>query len=505
MRALLVAVLACVVASAGSAAGGHSFWLPPVDLAPGLVAGGAAPRVAFDAEGDAVVLVTSCCALQAVVRPAGGRFRAPVDVSTRGRYAVGAQLAVNGEGNAAAVWAYNDSDTVYAAVRPAGGRFEPAGGTALGVRTSLISAGPVVGLDARGDATAVWATGTYPNNFSVQAATRPAHGSWSSPQTISTPSTQPIGVALAVDARGNALAAWTDVKAVGFGLVAAFRPADRAWEAPREVTPAANYGIPQIALDTSGVGMLVWSCCLSPSRIEAATFSAASRTWSPPENISPTGVAAEDPHLAVDANGNALVVWTTSPSLSLQAATRRRRGRFGHPRVLAPSATSVQLATNARGDAVAMWQRGAYPGSDLQARVRPAGGGFGEPATMWGSLQPPAAAVDAQGDALVVWTPFGGGVDAAVYDAAGPQLRALRVPLRGRAGARLRFAVSPLDVWSRVASTRWRFGDGAPASGATATHAYRRAGRYTVTVTSTDSLGHATTATRRIVIAHSGR
>jgi hypothetical protein len=339
----------------------------------------------------------------------------------------------------------------------------------------------------------------------VQAAKRPAHGSWTSPQTISTPSTQPIGVALAVYARGNALAAWTDVKAVGLGLVAAFRPANGAWEAPREVAPAANYGIPQVALDTSGFGMVIWSCCLSPSRIEAATFSVASRTWSLPEEVSTTGVGAEDPHLTIDGNGNALVVWTTSPSLSLQAATRPRGGRFGPPRVLAPSATSVQIATNARGDAVAAWQRGPYTSSDLQARVRPAGGGFGEPATMWGSLQPPGAAVDAQGDALVVWTPFGGGVDAAVYDAAGPQLRSLRVPTKSRAGARLQFAVSPLDVWSRVASTRWRFGDGGHASGATATHAYRRAGRYTVTVTSTDSLGHATTATRRIVIAHSGR
>jgi PKD domain-containing protein len=476
-----------------------------VDVAPGLVAGGTPSRVGFDARGDAIFLLDSTTSLQAVIRPAGGPFDAPVHVSARGRYAVDAQLAVNDEGDAAAVWAYNDGDTVYGAVRPAGGEFEPSGGAALGIRTSLVRAGPVVGLDARGDTTAVWATGSFPNNFSVQAATRPASGSWSSPQTISTANTQPIGVALAVDPKGNAIAAWTYVKEMGLGLAAAFRPAGGGWEAPREVASAANYGVPQVALAASGEGIVVWSCCLSPSRVEAATFSVDSRMWSPPEDVSPPGVAAEDPQLALDGNGNALVVWTTPPSLGLQAATRPRGGRFGAPRALAPSATSVQLAMNVRGDAIVVWQRGPFLSSDLQARVRPAGGGLTRPATMWGSLQAPGAAVDDQGDAVVLWTPAGGGVDAAVYDEAGPQLRSLRVPAKGEAGARLRFAVSPLDVWSSVASTRWSFGDGSQATGAAATHAYRRSGRYAITLTSTDSLGHATTMTRRIRIAHSGR
>jgi chitodextrinase len=47
-----------------------------------------------------------------------------------------------------------------------------------------------------------------------------------------------------------------------------------------------------------------------------------------------------------------------------------------------------------------------------------------------------------------------------------------------------------------VGTTNWRFGDGGKANGAKASHVYRRPGRFTVTVTSEDGLGHTTTVTR---------
>jgi hypothetical protein len=88
-----------------------------------------------------------------------------------------------------------------------------------------------------------------------------------------------------------------------------------------------------------------------------------------------------------------------------------------------------------------------------------------------------------------------------LYDAAGPELRSLRVPGTATAGAAAAFSVAPFDAFSAVAGTRWNFGDGATASGAAVQHAYAGPGTYTVTVTATDAAGNATSATRTIAVA----
>jgi PKD repeat protein len=46
---------------------------------------------------------------------------------------------------------------------------------------------------------------------------------------------------------------------------------------------------------------------------------------------------------------------------------------------------------------------------------------------------------------------------------------------------------------------RWRFGDGKSAAGATVRHAYRKAGRYVVTLVATDAAGHAAAVARTAV------
>jgi len=92
-------------------------------------------------------------------------------------------------------------------------------------------------------------------------------------------------------------------------------------------------------------------------------------------------------------------------------------------------------------------------------------------------------------------------IQAAGYDAAGPQLRGLSVPGAARAGSPGSFSVAPLDVWSQAASTSWTFGDGASASGESVSHTYAAPGSYPVTVTSTDSLGNSSTENRTVTVA----
>ncbi len=135
-----------------------------------------------------------------VAVPAGARrgWLAPVNVSAPGRAAFHPEIAVDAQGSAIAVWERGNESTaiIQASVRPAGGKWQKpvslsGGGEQAG--------GAQVAFDERGDAIAIWGRG--PNEFTgvVQAAVRPAGGSWHKPVNVSAPG----GVATRTRARGQ--------------------------------------------------------------------------------------------------------------------------------------------------------------------------------------------------------------------------------------------------------------------------------------------------------------
>jgi PKD domain len=73
------------------------------------------------------------------------------------------------------------------------------------------------------------------------------------------------------------------------------------------------------------------------------------------------------------------------------------------------------------------------------------------------------------------------------------------VPAHPHARHKVRFNGSRShESGGRIARYRWSFGDGKRASGARPSHVFRRAGRYTVTLTVTDAAGRTATIKRRI-------
>ena len=134
--------------------------------------GGHNPRVALNAAGTALAVWMgaptgqSAQTLEAAIRPAGGRFgsaRVVVgEVTGLSRVA----LAANGE----AVVISSDRDVLYSNVRPPGGRFET---------RQMLGNGfaPTVGVDARGDAIALWTRSDGTNLF-VRAARRTSRRSF---------------------------------------------------------------------------------------------------------------------------------------------------------------------------------------------------------------------------------------------------------------------------------------------------------------------------------------
>jgi hypothetical protein len=482
---------------------------------------GSTSDVAADRAGNLVALrpVGLRDVLLATVRsPTDGVWQAPQQISGTGLDPNNAQLAMDPLGNATAVWTRSDGTrhVLQSASRPAAtGVWQPPVDVS-GADGDASS--PAIAAGARGDVTVVW-TRTVGTTTSIQSATRPrGSDAWGAPQDL--PLVRDVtkladSAQVAVDADGNATAVWNQgAAAVG----ASRRPVGSgAWEDAERLATSGAAAAPQVAVNDRGDAVAVWGLSDSTSAIiRAATRDAASTSWQSPQNISLAGQTAREPQVAVDSQGNATAVWLRSNGgiVVVQAARRAAAtGLWEAPVDLSGdrNARGLQLAVNGRGDAIAAWTRDN--GADLgmytivQARVRPAATATWTAAQDVADQDPmfndqPALAIDGQGNGVLAWiTGEQVSIATAGFDAAGPLLNALSIPATGAAGAPAPFSVTPADVWSAVASTTWDFGDGTGAEGGTASHAYSQPGSYSVTVTSVDSLGNSSTATRTIEIA----
>ena len=232
-----------------------------------------------------------------------------------------------------------------------------------------------------------------------------------------------------------------------------------------------------------------------------------------PVALSPTGQQAYTPQVAMGAHGDAVAVWELDGGehWSIQASSMPAGGGWQAPVDLSEAGQNAyhpQLGMDAQGDAVAAWEVEQGKDWSVKSVAKPADGGWQAPVTVsqiteHGELFPQVA-IDSQGDALAAWELYDGThylVQAAGYQAAGPQLDGLAIPATGTAGQPVSFAVSPLDVWAALRATRWSFGDGGSATGTSVTHTYAAAGAYQVTLTGEDALGSTASATGTITIA----
>jgi hypothetical protein len=312
-----------------------------------------------------VVVSFSCwLAFAASASAAAPVFAAPVDLSTSGHDARFAQAAFDASGNALAVWQGFDGTSFVAqsAFRPAGGAFAaPLDLSATGHN----AADPQVAFDGSGNALAVWDRSNGTSSI-VQGAFRPAAGTFASPVDISV-----AGVAgrdafdpqVAFDATGNALAVWEHPAGTGDLVQAAFRPAGGAFAASVDVSASGGNAFgPQVAFDPSGNALAVWRRFNGTKNIVQAAFRPAGGPFAAPVDVSTSGQNAADPQVAFDASGNALAVWDRSNGTNLiaQAAFRPAGDAFAAPVDLSAGgqdALAPQVAFDPSGNALAVWHR----------------------------------------------------------------------------------------------------------------------------------------------------
>jgi hypothetical protein len=520
-QATILAVVALAFAVAATPAYGAPAWLAPLDLS---ATGGSAehPQVAFDGQGNALAVWErsngTSYVVQGAMRPAAtGLWQAPLDLSLAGEDARAVQLALTLQGEAIAVWeGYNGSNFIIrAALRPAASGLWQA-------PVDLSAAGrdagePQVAFDTQGNAIVVWRRYDGEHQI-VQAALRPAaSGVWQAPVDLSVAGQSAERPSVAVDMRGNVAVVWERHDGKNEIIQGALRPAaSGAWGAPENLSaPEQNALDAQVVFDPQGDAIAVWERYDGKTEVvQAAIHPVAGPVWQAPVNLSAGGIIAERPRVAVDPQGNAVAVWErfNGENSAIQAAVRPAAGGLWQAPldISAPGKTAFnpQVAFDAQGNAIAVWEHSNGTNEIVQAAVRPAVSGTWQTPTDLSAVgqnaERPQVAFDPYGNALAVWQRYNATnriVQGAGYDAAGPFLNALAIPTAGTAGQALTFSVSPLDVWSALAPTSWSFGDGGAASGSSVVHSFTAPSSYTVTVSGADVLGNTTTASGTIAIA----
>lgn len=188
--------------------------------------------------------------------------------------------------------------------------------------------------------------------------------------------------------------------------------APSGWSAP-ELIPAHELGTPAPAyppaFDAKGDAVVVWTEARLSIK-EAITLEYLVRAsvrpvdghWQPAETLSRLGL---DPDVAVDARGNTIAVWQNPAGV--QAAIQPAVGSWLAPQTVAsPGGEEPQIASDASGDVTVVSTRQA-PGhsTGIQAVVRPAGGTFSpvQIVSAPGNDFYPRLAENARGDAFVAW------------------------------------------------------------------------------------------------------
>lgn len=317
-------------------------------------------------------------------------------------------VAMNRAGDAAAVWV-GSTGIAQLAVRPAGGSF----GTATDLSpVGQTAVNPHVAMSESGDAVAVWQFGP---TATVQAAVRTAAGSLQPVQSLSVAGQDAREPQVAIDPAGNAVVVWIR----GSDIVqASIRPAGAGFAGPFDLTlPAEGALAPQVAMDAAGNAVVVWTN--TSNRVRAAMrragLSFAGASFSPTTTVSNDTLGAFNPQVAMNAGGDAVAVWqrnvTGVGNQEVHAATSVGGRAFGPVTAASPSGqtlSSPQVGLSGAGDAIAVWQRAVGVNNFVQSALRPAGGAFAARADLPSSgpipqSPKPQIAVNDAGDAIAAW------------------------------------------------------------------------------------------------------
>ncbi len=367
----------------------NGIWTNPASLTDNISPDGQNawyPQVAVDNNGNAIIVwhqcdYSTCQIFKSEYR--NGTWINPVSISPRGKVAWSSQVAMDDNGNAVIVWQQyedNGKEQIF--------KSEYRNGT--------------------------WNTELLTNNIiSPNGKTNDPH-----PQ-------------VAMDNNGNAVIVWHQCDDYNNSNCQIFKSEYRngIWTNPASLTDNISsdgqnaYYYPQVAMDDNGNAVIVWNQYDGNGNHQIFKSEYRNGTWINPasltDNISPEGQDAKSPQVAMDDNGNAVIVWSQYDGSNYQIfESEYRNGTWTNPTLtdsISPkgkNASKPQAAMDNNGNAVIVWHQ--YDGSNKRIfKSEYRNGTWINPTSLTNNISPegqdayrPQVAMDDNGNTVIVWDQY---------------------------------------------------------------------------------------------------
>lgn len=361
-----------------------------------------------------------------VLNPRAWQTPVLLETDDRGR-AYDPHIAVNASGSAVAVWHQQvGTDTVAVmANHTTAGQW----GAAQVIGQSNASLAQVA-VDDRGNAMAVWQqseSGNSGTKHNIWARRLSANTSqWGAP-TLLESNTEPGSAdypQIAMHHSGNAMVVWQQGDGTTGQIHAShYNASTLGWGTTTQVSgPSSASDIvqaAQVAMDGDGNAVVVWSQTTAGGTmtgILSSRYSASAGLWSMPKRIDASNAGdANVPQLAMDDGGNTTAVWLQYDGVLVNLGANRMNastGQWGTATLLETDnlgdASNAQIAMNASGDAIVVWDQSDGTLTHIFARHYSASMGKWSAATSLESDNQsnafePRIAMHTNGNATAVW------------------------------------------------------------------------------------------------------
>ena len=327
------------------------------------------PQVAVNPTGAGIISWTRSDGandrIQAVTRSSSGVLGSVLTLSDPLQSAENSQVAIDQNGNAIVVWERFDgtNERIQAVKISSAGAagpvktLSPAGGDAFGAQ---------VAVDGNGNAFVVWSRFNSQQGVDKIQAVRvfasglvgPVLGLSSAPGDAESPQ-------VGMDASGNAVVVWEHFDGSNLRIQGRTRTPSGALSEIKDLSISASDSFaPQVAVNATGGGLVVWSrfgSTCNCDRVQLVPFSSAAAVGTV-QTISSSGEDGEEPQVGIAANGNGVAVWQTfkGSQEKILGRTRTAAGKLGSVQSLSTSngvSFSPQVAMNGTGNALAVWTR----------------------------------------------------------------------------------------------------------------------------------------------------
>lgn len=375
----------------------------------------------------------------------GKRWGEAARIDDRPRWAIRAQVAIDATGKAIAVWDQTDpesdptdgSDDIWFNFREAR-EWGEAG--LVESREPDDSLEAQIAVDGEGNSVVVFRQSEGTDNsaqqgdYRIWAVRHTPSGGWEDPKciqsndpecivsTVEGDASQPQ---IAVNPRGDAVVVWQQGDATDESVsiwANRFRVGSGWDDAGPLETGAKLLLTPQVAIDDDGNAMVVWE--------GVDDDDGRSSIWS--RRLTPDGAReallpvekddrgdARSPQVATDAEGNAIAVWkqqTDGPHFDIWSNRYVAGAGWGDEARIdtqdAGDAEEPQVAVDRDGNAIAVWAQSGGGRAGIWSNRYVAGAGWGDARpvgqTGLGSARLPQVSTDPNGNAVAVWVQFDG-------------------------------------------------------------------------------------------------